>query len=389
MVKKKNNNNFKLSNHDLTKMTCLVTGGSGFVGRRLVEMLIEYGCKKVISFDIRMPITTTYTHLNYLNSKQEERIEYITGDLTDKNFVINSFKNVDAVFHIAAVVGPYYPKPLYRKVNYEGTLNVIEACKTNSIRYLVSSSSPSTRFFGNDISGKSADELPIPPPGKFTAPYAETKAMGEMAVRLACSEDLLTINVAPHQVYGPRDTLFLPNFMLACKSRKLRVIGTGKNKVSMCHVDNYAHGLILGLDSLYIGSPSLGRFYIITDNEPQYLWKILDQGSQTLGYGSIWSKMFIPAWFMFIITYILGTITMITGTQFRLSTFAVLMLIIDRYFNIDKSIEDLKYEPIYTFEEGWSSTLEWFKENEDFWIDQASTTQTRGKALAKQITSRK
>ena len=87
-----------------------------------------------------------------------------------------------------------------------GTLNVIEACKQHGVRKIVMSSSPSTRFDGNDICGKAADELPIrcaprvaeapgahaarahlclcvlrvgSPPGKFLQAYAETKAMGE------------------------------------------------------------------------------------------------------------------------------------------------------------------------------------------------------------------
>lgn len=46
--------------------------------------------------------------------------------------------------------------------------------------------------------------------------YAETKAMGEVALRQACDgKDLLTVAIAPHQVYGPRDMLFLPNLLIA------------------------------------------------------------------------------------------------------------------------------------------------------------------------------
>ncbi len=45
--------------------------------------------------------------------------------------------------------------------------------------------------------------------------YAETKAVGEVELRAACSPSLMTIAVAPHQVYGPRDALFLPNLLEA------------------------------------------------------------------------------------------------------------------------------------------------------------------------------
>ena len=57
------------------------------------------------------------------------------------------------MYHIAALVGPYHPKELYYKVNYEGTVNIIDACKELGIGKIVMSSSPSTRFDGSDVEG--------------------------------------------------------------------------------------------------------------------------------------------------------------------------------------------------------------------------------------------
>jgi nucleoside-diphosphate-sugar epimerase len=92
-----------------------------------------------------------------------------------------SLSGVDCVYHIAALVGPYYPKDAYHKVNYEGTLNVLTACRTNGIKRIVMSSSPSTRFPYPDpnIKGLSEDQLKELNNGEYTpvflAPYAETK----------------------------------------------------------------------------------------------------------------------------------------------------------------------------------------------------------------------
>ncbi|KNC69691.1 hypothetical protein SARC_17794, partial [Sphaeroforma arctica JP610] len=69
-------------------------------------------------------------------------------------------------------------------------------------------------------------------------------------------------------VYGPRDTLFLPNILAASRSGKLRIFASGTNAVSFTHVDNYCHGLILGYDALYKGSHALGKYYVVTDGEP-------------------------------------------------------------------------------------------------------------------------
>ena len=157
------------------------------------------------------------------------------------------------------------------------------------------SSSPSTRFTGEDVDGLTEDQMP-PLPLKeymqvylfpflsfpflsfpflsfpflsFSPPlpsshhflplsqeYAATKAQGEMACRAACSPELLTVAVAPHQVYGPRDNLFLPNVLEAAGTERLRVFscartGYGKSRVCFTHVDNYCHGLILAAEGLY------------------------------------------------------------------------------------------------------------------------------------------
>ncbi len=93
------------------------------------------------------------------------------------------------------------------------------------------------------------------PPTRYLQEYAESKAEGERALRDACCNELMTVAVAPHQVYGPRDNLFMPNVLEAAASGKLRVFaksttGYGYNKVCYTHVDNYAHALIIAEQAL-------------------------------------------------------------------------------------------------------------------------------------------
>ncbi|KNC71039.1 hypothetical protein SARC_16428, partial [Sphaeroforma arctica JP610] len=61
------------------------------------------------------------------------------------------------------------------------------------------SSSPSTRFDGNDMYGVTEDDMQIRQEGEFLEPYAETKAMGEVAMRDACCDEFMTVAIAPHQ----------------------------------------------------------------------------------------------------------------------------------------------------------------------------------------------
>lgn len=266
------------------------------------------------------------------------------------------------MWHIAALVGPYHDLEMYDKVNHHGTVNVIEACKKFGIQKIVMSSSPSTRFDGKDIDGLKESELRYPK--KFLQEYAASKARGEEACMAACDNStLFTVAVAPHQVYGPRDYLFLHNFLLNAK--RLRVFGNGKNLVSVCFVDNYCHGLIVAEKQLYKDSPALRKFYICTDGTPVNLWRFIDRAICEIlpGATSLFKKMSLPGWyFMYPIGYVCEGVGNLLGKKLKLTTFSVRMLLINRHFDPTESRRDLKYEPIVNPDEAWDITKKWFKE---------------------------
>jgi nucleoside-diphosphate-sugar epimerase len=346
---------------------CLVTGSSGLCGARLVEMLLERGAATVICFDLAAPDAVLQKRFQDVQDQTKGKLIMFSGkdgDLTNKEAVEKSFQAVDKIdicYHIAALVGPFHDRDLYMKVNYDGTMNIIEACKKYKVRKLVNSSSPSTRFTGADIEGLREDELPIP--DKFLALYAETKAYAEKEVAKACSEELRTVSVAPHQVYGPYDSLFMPSLLETSGNGRLRIFGKGDNKISVCYVDNYCHGLMCGADALYQDSPALGKFYIVTDEDPQYFWKIINQAGMAMGFEDLEAKFHLPVPFLYAVAYFCNVLGWIIGKKFKLNPFNVRMLTIHRYFSIDNAKRDLKYVPQYEFESAWQSTIDWFKMN--------------------------
>ncbi|CAE7506716.1 Nsdhl [Symbiodinium microadriaticum] len=283
-------------------------------------MLVERGAQRVVSFDICPPRA---------DAIDSPRVEYIEGDLTNPTDVNSACEGMDCVFHIAALVGPYHADEMYVKVNYDGTKNILDACRLHNVNKIVMSSSPSTRFPYPDpnIDGLTEDDLIRVNGGDyapvFLQPYAKTKAMGEKLIRDACGSeegDLLTIAVAPHQVYGPRDGLFLPSLLAgAAPGGGLRIFGDGENRISMCHVDNYCHGLVLGAEAIV-----------------------------AMGFDSLWDKFHLPGWFMMLIGYLtlwMGNLfAMLTGTpkhvvnfKLKLNPFAVKMLLIHRYIPPSRS----------------------------------------------------
>ena len=255
-------------------------------------------------------------------------------------------------------------------MNYEGTLNVIEACKRHGCKKMVYSSSPSTRFDGSDVDGQTEAEMPPIPQKSYLQEYAKTKAMGELAMREACCDDLMTVAIAPHQVYGPRDNLFLPNILEVAGQGMLRIFGNGRNRICFSHVDNYAHGLILGYPALYKGSPALGNFYIVTDGsthpDPRGcvpFWSALEETILFMGFPSIWAKFKLPYVLMMTIAYVCSAVGWLLGIKIKLNPFSVKMLTMHRWFDISAAEKDLKYKPVIGFKEGWAGTMVWFKEN--------------------------
>ena len=376
---------------NLGPRVCLVTGGNGVVGQRLVEILLEKGSELVISFDIIPPVRDSSSPF-YSSAISDPRMRFVQGDLTriedlEKCLFLDkdgkSTVKIECIFHIAALVGPYHAEDQFMKVNFEGCRNILKFSRKHEIKRIVLSSSPSTRFPYPDptVEGLTEDDLfrinGGDYPAQFHQPYAASKALGEKEILAACGkeeDDLLTIAVAPHQIYGPRDRLFLPSLLQAAGSGWLRVFGDGSIRISMCHVDNYCHGLLLANQALRPGSPALGKFYIVTDGDCQLFWPALDQAVTGMGFRSLLSKASVPIWLLFFLAYgcyflalLISTVTSVpfhrVDSVLRLNPFTLKMLSVHRSFRIDRARRDLGYEPVKTFQQGWPETIGWFREN--------------------------
>jgi nucleoside-diphosphate-sugar epimerase len=180
----------------------------------------------------------------------------------------------------------------------------------------------------------------------------------------------MTCAVAPHQVYGPRDNLFLPNLLEAMGTGRLRVFGKGDNRICFTHVDNYAHGLIVAERALRKGSAALGKFYIVTDGDTHphaegYLkfWDVLEEAALAMGFASVRAKVHLPLWLMFLLGYLCDAIGYVLGITLKLNAFSVRMMTMHRWFNISAAVNDLDYAPIIAYDDGWADTLAWFRNN--------------------------
>jgi NAD dependent epimerase/dehydratase len=178
----------------------LVTGGCGFIGSHLVEMLVESG-NKVICFDRYNP----NNHWGWLeNSEVKDDIEVILGDIRDFDSVYDAVKRVEIVFHLAALIGiPYsYISPLaYIRTNIEGTYNVLESTRLHGTDQVITTSTSET--YGT------AQYVPIDEahPLVGQSPYSATKiSADQIAFSYFRSFDLPVKIARPFNTYGPHQS---------------------------------------------------------------------------------------------------------------------------------------------------------------------------------------
>ncbi|PKP39113.1 MAG: NAD-dependent dehydratase [Bacteroidetes bacterium HGW-Bacteroidetes-15] len=181
-------------------MKVLVTGADGFIGSHLTELLLEKGYK------VRaLAQYNSFNHWGWLEDfTSKQNLEVVSGDIRDPHFCKGIVKDVDIIFHLAALIAiPYsYVAPdSYVDTNIKGTLNICQAAKENgNIRVLHTSTS---EVYGT------AQYVPIDEkhPKQPQSPYSASKIGADaMAMSFYNSFGLPVTIVRPFNTYGPRQS---------------------------------------------------------------------------------------------------------------------------------------------------------------------------------------
>ncbi|MFZ7126814.1 MAG: NAD-dependent epimerase/dehydratase family protein [Desulfobacterales bacterium] len=324
--------------------TILVTGGGGFLGGAIVQKLLKHG-HRLRSFSRRR-----HSALDALG------VEQIAGDIADPDAVKTAVEGVDAVVHTAARAGVWGPWEAYHRTNTEGTLNVIAACRAAGVNRLVYTSSPSVVFDGLDMEG--VDES-VPLARQFHAPYPASKALAETAVREAASDELRTICLRPHLIWGPGDNHLVPRIL--ARGRRLVRVGNGMNRVDTVYIDNAADAHLLALHRL-AETPSLsGRVYFVSNGQPIQLWKMVDGILSAGGMPPVRRSISTAA------ARRLGATMEWAYRTFRLpgeppmTRFVAEELATSHWFDIGAARRDLGYDPAVSIDQGLRLLEEWLK----------------------------
>lgn len=316
----------------------MVTGANGFLGRYLVEALIERGYE-----------TTAMTR------RRDEGligmgIDVVHGDLRNYEAIAEACKGQQVVFHTAAVAGIWGSWKHFHSNNTIATRNVVQACAQAEVEKLVYTSSPSVTFDGdhqtnvNETAGY---------PKKWLCHYPHSKALGEQCVLQASEDyDLMTCALRPHLIWGPGDRHLIPRLLQRARDKQLRRVGDGRNLVDHIYIENAAVAHIQAAEALEKDSPVCGSAYFISQGDPVNCWAWINEILTLAGVPRV--RRSIP----FKTAYTIGAALEVYHDLFnierepRMTRFLACQLAKNHYFDISRAKRDFGFRAEISTSEG-------------------------------------
>lgn len=328
------------------KKVAFITGGSGFIGRYLVEKLLIEG------YQLRLLIrnTSKVSHLKKSN------VDLVTGDLTIPESYRSALNGVDVVINLAGVVTDWAELSRYHSVHVEGLQALLEASTAHQVKRFVHVSTI-------DVIEKRTDGVPVnelSPITRSTIPYDRTKAIGEaLAIDYAKRHLIEVVALRPAWVYGIGDTTLFPEIAYQTKKGQMVLVGNSNVYVPLVHVKNLCQALFLAANTPDIS----GEVFIISDGE--VTWKELIE-SIAVTVGGKKPTFVIPYKF----AYFLGYLMEIVGRAIKLkkrpllTRTAVEMLGMSIRIDSNKAKTMLNYSPMIPLKIGIQEALEWLRNND-------------------------
>jgi len=324
----------------------LVTGGGGFVGGAIVRRLLARGDEVV-----------ALQRGDYPWLKQQGAV-VVRGDLANRDVIDQAIDGCDIVFHVAAKAGVWGRREDYTRSNVTGTENVVSACRQAGVARLVFTSSPSVVFDGRDENG--IDES-APYPDHYLAHYPQSKAQAERLVLQANGDQLATVVLRPHLVWGPGDPHLAPRIIDRARAGKLKLVGNGENLVDSTYIDNAADAHILAGDQLLADGAeavSAGKAYFISNGEPIAMAQLINRILTCASMPAMTRK--VSPGVAYAAGAVLESIYKLLGIDREpmMTRFVARQLSTAHWFDISAAKRDLGYEPQVLMDQGMQRLAE-------------------------------
>jgi nucleoside-diphosphate-sugar epimerase len=327
-------------------MEVLITGGNGLLGRHTISALQERGDSVRV---LALPGEDA-------SALEADGVPIHRGDIRAPESLTAAASGVDAVLHLAGMMGLWRPMADYHAVNVTGTENVCRAALAQGARVVHVSS---WTVYGMNLGSAPHEDFPQKP---FDEPYAVTKAAGDRAVRRMIAEDgLQAVIVRPGTFFGPGDRLHFGRMADRLRAGKGVVIGRGDNALPFVYVTDVVQGLLLALDS----EQALGQAYNITSDKPLTQEQMLLAIAREVA-GSP-PRVHIPYRPLYAAGYLAEKVAMATHSDSQpiVTRLGVKLFGTDNRHAIDKARRELGFEPRVELEDGVRLAAGWYRGDEE------------------------
>ncbi len=244
---------------ELKDKKVLITGADGFIGSHLTEMLVKQGAK--VTALSQYNSFNNWGWLEDVDCKND--IEVLCGDVRDAHYVKKITKNIDVIFHLAALIAiPYsYVAPdSYIDTNIKGTLNICQASLENGVQKIINTST--SEVYGTAQYVPIDEKHPLQPQSPYSATKIGADAIAESFYR---AFNLPLCIARPFNTYGPRQSAraVIPTIITQ--------IANGKKQIELGDVTptrdfNYVKDTCRGFIELAKSENSIGQIVNIGSN---------------------------------------------------------------------------------------------------------------------------
>ncbi|MBA4383183.1 MAG: hypothetical protein C0410_00455 [Anaerolinea sp.] len=324
-------------------MKILVTGANGFVGSSLCRKLVAAG------HQVKAMVRAT----SDLSLLQGVSVEIVSGSLSDREALIKATIDQEFVFHVAAAVTDWGSLDFFRKINVEGTRNIIEAAILNNVpRFLYVSSVAVASFLDLRNMDEDAPQLPTP------YPYCQTKREAEELVNnFHQTGKIQTVILRPGDIYGPNDRVALLRMGEMLRKKQLPYVAGGNKLGAFTYIDNLVDGMMLAGST----EKAFGRTYILTDGVEMSWRTYFEKLTDALGYPH--PSLSVNPQVGYAAATMLESFYRLMKIEQRppFSRYLINHLSTDFHFSIERARVELGYQPLVDMDETFRRTAEWYK----------------------------
>jgi len=331
-------------------MRTFITGINGFIGSNLATRLIAEG--QEVSGLVRKT-----SNLSFLEGL---KVKLFFGDLSDEALLDKATQGIDVVYHVAGRASDWGPIELFRKVNVEGTKNLMESSVNSGVKRFVFISSAAVHGFRGF-----RDATEDSPKTATIFPYSITKREAEDLVnRYHRERGLPTLIIRPGNVFGPRDRVTFAKMAELIEKGQMVYISRGRPLTCPTYVENLIDAILLAVDR----KDTVGETFIITDGL-EITWKeYMDKIAEKLGVRRPLFSVPYP------VAYSAAAVCEAILKLFRskkppiITRYRIANVGKNYHFSIKKARTKLGYQPRVSLDEGMERTVEWYRSNSKYHI---------------------